>query len=161
SHGPRDDVLSRRAMFLQTLIATMLGGTQLTPQMRAALDSAIIETYQAAGITRDPATWTRPPPLLAHLVTTLTKEISRQAEAELAAQLAPYVSGSYRELFDGPTTTHPAGHLTVFSLRDLPEEMKAVGTLLALDAIWRKVANPRDRKKRLVVVDEAWLLMKE
>ncbi|MEV4364435.1 ATP-binding protein [Nonomuraea sp. NPDC049625] len=161
SHGPHDDVLSRRAMFLQTLIATMLGGTQLTPQMRAALDSAIIATYQAAGITRDPDTWTRPAPLLADLVTTLTKEIGGQAEAELAAQLAPYVSGSYRELFDGPTTTHPAGHLTVFSLRDLPEEMKAVGTLLALDAIWRKVANPRDRKKRLVVVDEAWLLMKE
>ncbi|MFC4014798.1 VirB4 family type IV secretion system protein [Nonomuraea purpurea] len=161
SHGPRDDVLSRRAMFLQTLIATMLGGTQLAPQTRVVLDSAIIATYQAAGIIRDPATWTRPAPVLADLVTTLTKERAGQTGEELAAQLAPYVSGSYRELFDGPTTTHPAGHLTVFSLRDLPEEMKAVGTLLALDAIWRRVANPRDRKKRLVVVDEAWLLMKE
>ncbi|MEV4581515.1 ATP-binding protein [Nonomuraea jabiensis] len=162
SHGPQDDVLSRRAMFLQTLIATMLGGTQLTPQARALLDSAIIATYQAAGITRDPTTWVRPAPLLANLVTALArKETGGQAGTELAAQLAPYVTGSYRELFDGPTTTHPAGHLTVFSLRDLPEEMKAVGTLLALDAIWRRVANPRDRKKRLVVVDEAWLLMKE
>ncbi|MEU4574630.1 ATP-binding protein [Nonomuraea sp. NPDC023979] len=162
SQGPRDDVLSRRAMFLQTLIATMLGG-QLTPQARATLDSAIIATYQAAGITRDPATWTRPAPLLADLVTALTQKKggSASAGAELANQLAPYVSGSHRELFDGPTTTHPSGHLTVFSLRDLPEEMKAVGTLLALDAIWRRVANPRDRKKRLVVVDEAWLLMKE
>ncbi|MEU8324141.1 ATP-binding protein [Nonomuraea sp. NPDC048881] len=166
SHGPRDDVLSRRAMFLQTLIATMLGG-QLSGQARAVLDSAIIATYAAAGITRGPATWTRPAPLLADLVTSLTRIGSRGGEAissagaELAAQLAPYVSGSYRELFDGPTTTHPSGHLTVFSLRDLPEEMKAVGTLLALDAIWRRVANPRDRRKRLVVVDEAWLLMKE
>ncbi|MFI7114158.1 VirB4 family type IV secretion system protein [Nonomuraea sp. NPDC050227] len=162
SQGPRDNVLSRRAMFLQTLIATMLGG-QLTAQMRAVLDSAIIATYQAAGITRDPATWTRPAPLLADLATTLTKntKAAGSVETELAAELAPYVSGSYRELFDGPTTTQPAGHLTVFSLRDLPEEMKAVGTLLALDAIWRRVANPRNRKKRLVVVDEAWLLMKE
>jgi type IV secretory pathway VirB4 component len=164
SHGPRDDVLARRAMFLQTLITTMLGG-QPSAQTRAVLDSAIITTYQAAGITRDPATWTRPAPLLADLVTTLTGigggEGAGSARAELAAQLAPYVTGSYRALFDGPTTTHPAGHLTVFSLRDLPEEMKAVGTLLALDAIWRRVANPRDRRKRLVVVDEAWLLMKE
>ncbi|MEV4471236.1 ATP-binding protein [Nonomuraea sp. NPDC049504] len=161
-HGPRDDVLSRRSMFLQTLIATMLGGTQLTAQTRAMLDSAILATYAAAGITRDPTTWSRPAPLLADLVTALTrKDAGGQAGAELAAQLAPYVTGSYRELFDGPTTTHPAGHLTVFCLRDLPEEMKAVGTLLALDAIWRRVANPRDRKKRLVVVDEAWLLMKE
>ncbi|WP_157254883.1 VirB4 family type IV secretion system protein [Nonomuraea typhae] len=162
SHGPRDDVLARRAMFLQTLIATMLGG-QPTAQARATLDSAILATYQAAGITRDPITWTRPAPLLADLVATLTEsqEVADPAGAELAAQLAPYVSGSYRELFNGPTTTPPSGHLTVFSLRDLPEEMKAVGTLLALDAIWRRVANPRDRKKRLVVVDEAWLLMKE
>ncbi|WP_237110430.1 VirB4 family type IV secretion system protein [Nonomuraea sp. MG754425] len=161
SQGAHDDVLARRAMFLQTLIATMLGGTALTPQTRATLDSAIIATYQTAGITRDPVTWSRPAPLLADLVTTLTGQTSGKTGADLAAQLAPYVTGSYRELFNGPTTTHPAGHLTVFSLRDLPEEMKAVGTLLALDAIWRRVANPRDRKKRLVVVDEAWLLMKE
>ncbi|MFI6713539.1 VirB4 family type IV secretion system protein [Nonomuraea sp. NPDC050478] len=159
SQSSRDDVLSRRAMFLQTLIATMLGD-QLSPQARAILDSAIVATYQAAGVTRDPTTWTRPAPLLADLVTALTRSTS-PAGAELAAQLAPYVSGSYRELFDGPTTTSPSGHLIVFSLRDLPEEMKAVGTLLALDAIWRQVANPRDRRKRLVVVDEAWLLMKE
>ncbi|MBB6553315.1 VirB4 family type IV secretion system protein [Nonomuraea rubra] len=158
SHGPHDDVLSRRAMFLQTLIATMLGGTQLTPQTRATLDTALLATYAASGITRDPNTWTRPAPLLADLVTALKAD---KHGADLAAQLAPYVTGSYRELFDGPTTTHPAGHLIVFSLRDLPEEMKAIGTLLALDAIWRRVANPRDRKKRLVVVDEAWLLMKE
>ncbi|MFC7101193.1 VirB4 family type IV secretion system protein [Nonomuraea rubra] len=161
SHGARDDVLSRRSMFLQTLIATMLGGTPLTPQARATLDAAIIATYEAAGITRDPTTWTRPAPLLADLVTTLTGKTSGQTGTDLAAQLAPYVTGSYRELFDGPTTTHPAGHLTVFSLRNLPEEMKAVGTLLALDAIWRRIANPHDRRKRLVVVDEAWLLMKE
>ncbi|WP_431931500.1 VirB4 family type IV secretion system protein [Nonomuraea jabiensis] len=155
SHGPHDDVLSRRALFLQTLIATMLA-TPLTPQQRAALDTAIIATYQQAGITRDPDTWNRPAPLLGDLVTAL-----KATSAELAAQLAPYVTGSYRELFDGPTTTTPTGHLIVFSLRDLPDELKAVGTLLALDAIWRRVANPRDRKKRLVVVDEAWLLMKE
>ncbi|SEH02416.1 AAA-like domain-containing protein [Nonomuraea solani] len=163
SYGPHDDVLSRRAMFLQTLCATMLGGAPLTAQTRAVLDSAIIATYQAAGITREPATWSRPAPLLADLVATLTGsgQAADSPEAELAVQFAPYVTGSYRELFDGPTTTHPSGHLTVFCLRDLPEEMKAVGTLLALDAIWRRVANPRDRRKRLVVVDEAWLLMKE
>ncbi|KAB8192560.1 conjugal transfer protein TraC [Nonomuraea phyllanthi] len=157
AHGPQDDVLARRAMFLQTLTATMLG-RQLTAQARAALDAAVIATYQEAGITHNPETWTKPAPLLADLVTTLK---SSEQGAELAAQLAPYVSGSYRELFDGPTTTSPAGHLIIFSLRDLPEEMKAVGTLLALDAVWRRVANPRDRRKRLVVVDEAWLLMKE
>ncbi|MFF4779000.1 VirB4 family type IV secretion system protein [Microtetraspora fusca] len=158
SHGPHDDVLARRALFLQTLIATMLGQASLGPHARAALDGAVLATYARAGITRDLITWSRPAPLLGDLVTALA---GFPQGGELAVQLAPYVTGSYRELFDGPTTTHPTGHLIVFSLRDLPEEMKAVGTLLALDAIWRRVANPRDRRKRLVVVDEAWLLMRE
>ncbi|HEX4813920.1 MAG TPA: ATP-binding protein, partial [Nonomuraea sp.] len=157
SHGPHDDALSRRALFLQTLIATMLGAP-LIAQARAALDTAVLATYAAAGISRDPTTWTRPAPLLADLVAVL--KASKQG-VDLAEQLTPYVSGSYRELFDGPTTTTPTGHLIVFSLRDLPEEVKPVGILLALDAIWRRVANPRDRRKRLVVVDEAWLLMKQ
>jgi TraG P-loop domain len=49
----------------------------------------------------------------------------------------------------------------VFSLRDLPEELKAVGTLLTLDAVWRRVTDPADRRRRLVVVDEAWLLLRD
>src|SRR5690606_32183081 len=40
-------------------------------------------------------------------------------------------------------------------------ETRTVGMLLALDAIWRQVANPEDRRRRLVVVDEAWMLMRE
>ena len=49
----------------------------------------------------------------------------------------------------------------MFSLRDLPDELQAVGTLLALDTIWRQVSDPAARRRRLVVVDEAWLLMRD
>ena len=45
-------------------------------------------------------------------------------------------------MFTGPTTTRPAGHLVVFSLRDVPDELKAVATLLALDTVWRQVSDP-------------------
>ncbi|MGH8996667.1 MAG: VirB4 family type IV secretion system protein, partial [Acidimicrobiales bacterium] len=75
--------------------------------------------------------------------------------------LAPFVTGTHSGLFDGPTTTRPDGHLIVFSLRDLPSELKPAGTLLTLDAIWRRVSDPTNRKRRLVTVDEAWLLMSE
>jgi type IV secretory pathway VirB4 component len=49
----------------------------------------------------------------------------------------------------------------VLALRQLPDELKAIVTLLTLDAIWRQVSDPDHRQRRLVVVDEAWLLMKE
>jgi type IV secretory pathway VirB4 component len=83
------------------------------------------------------------------------------AGVELAAHLHPYVTGAFSGLFAGPTSTRPEGHLVVFSLRDLADELKPIGTLLTLDAVWRQVSNPAIRKPRLVVVDEAWLLMKE
>ena len=71
------------------------------------------------------------------------------------------MTGSWRDLFDDPTTTRPEGHLVVFGLRDLPDELAAVGSMLALDAIWRRVADQRRRRRRLVLVDEAWRLMRD
>ncbi|TMQ92032.1 conjugal transfer protein TraC [Actinomadura soli] len=153
------DVLIRRALFTHTLVAAMLG-EPLTPAARPVLDRAVLAAYAAKGISSDPATWTRPGPLLADLVEQLA--ISSHPEGvAIADRLSPYVVGSYKDLFASATTTRPDGHLLVFSLRDLPEEVKSVGVLLALDAIWRKVANPDDRRPRLVIVDEAWMLMKE
>ncbi|WP_460778725.1 TraG/VirB4 family ATPase, partial [Nocardiopsis nanhaiensis] len=65
-------------------------------------------------------------------------------------------------LFRAPTTHRPTGHLISWSLRQLPDELKAVGTLLALDSIWRTVADtPNPDHPRMVLVDEAWMLMSE
>ncbi|MEV0133697.1 ATP-binding protein [Dactylosporangium sp. NPDC050688] len=161
----RPDTLTRRGLFLHTLIAVLLGH-QPPPQERAALDRAILATYRAAGITADPATHHRPAPLLADLAGTLRADTDPHA-AQLAARLAPWVDGSFADLFAGPTTTRPGGHLVVWSLRHLPDELRTVGTLLALDAIWRSVdapGTPGGRSlatRRLVVVDEAWLLLRD
>ncbi len=156
--APRDAVI-RRALFLHTVIGVLLGST-LTPTERAVLDRAIAATYQRAGITTDPRTWTRPAPLLADLAAVLEQSKNRTAQ-DLAARLDPYVRGAFSGLFDGPTTSRPEGHLVAFSLRDLADELKPIGTLLTLDSVWRRVSNPALRRPGLVVVDEAWLLMQE
>lgn len=159
--APRD-ALIRRSLFLHTVIAVLVGA-ELPAAERAALDRGIAATYQQVGITADARTWTRPSPTLRVLRDTLaaTGKAGDQAAAELAARLHPYVDGAFKQLFDGATTTNPEGHLVVFSLRDLPDELKGIGTLLTLDAVWRRVSNPAIRRPRLVVVDEAWLLMRE
>ncbi|WP_280272630.1 PrgI family mobile element protein [Nocardia wallacei] len=153
------DALTRRKLFLHTLIRVLLGDQD--PTRRAVLDTALTATYAAAGITDEPVTWTRPAPTL----TTLREQLDRldtPAAHELAAGLHPFVAGgAYAGLLDGPTTTEPDGGLIVFSLRELPDELKTIGTLLALDATWRRVSDPATRRPRMVTVDEAWLIMRQ
>ncbi len=153
------DALTRRKLFLHTLIQVLLGDQ--TAAQRTALDSALAATYAAAGITEDPATWTRPAPTLSGLRAQLDRT-GMPAAVELAAGLHPFVDGgAYAGLLDGPTTTDPEGGLVVFSLRDLPEELKTIGTLLVLDLTWRRVADPGNRRPRMITVDEAWLLLSQ
>ncbi|MDQ1250265.1 MAG: hypothetical protein QG597_4644, partial [Actinomycetota bacterium] len=173
----RPGALTRRALFLHTVVAVLAspqdttsatvthGG--LTPAETAALDGAILDTYHAAGITADPATWATPAPLLADLADTL-RAADDDAAHTLAAKLAPWVTGSFSGLFDGPTTTRPEGHLVVWSLRHLPDEVTTIGTLLALDSIWRSIDRPTSRqrppgghRRRLVVIDEAWTMLRQ
>jgi type IV secretory pathway VirB4 component len=157
--GGGEEALARRALFAHTLTGVLLGGP-LDPDTTAALDRAVLAAYKAKGISSDSRTHTRPAPQLADLVAALEAD-GGQPAATLAARLAPYTTGSHRRLFDGPTTTQPHGHLVVFCLRELPDELKATGMLLALDATWRTVSNPQQRRRRLVVVDEAWQLLRD
>ncbi|SFB53391.1 hypothetical protein SAMN05216266_11728 [Amycolatopsis marina] len=161
-HTAPQDALKRRSLFLHTVVAVLFGA-EITAAERAVLDTAITTTYHRAGITDDPRTWTRPAPLLRDLRDTLTTtgDNSDTVAADLAARLHPFVDGAFADLFDGPTTATPDGHLVVFSLRDLPDELRAIGTLLVLDTVWRRVSNPAYRRPRLVVVDEAGLLMQQ
>jgi type IV secretory pathway VirB4 component len=155
----RPGTLIRRALFLHTVVAVLLG-TQPSPAERAALDKAIMTAYQQAGITADPRTWARPAPLLPALAGAL-RAAGTSAATELADRLIPFTDGTHSGLFTAPTTTRPEGHLVVFSLLDVPDELRPAATLLALDATWRAVSDPARRRRRLITVDEAWLLMRD
>ena len=150
------DPLTARALFAHTLVGVLLG-EQVDPAGRAALDRAVIAAYAAAGITTDPRTHARPAPLLRDVTAALEADAD-PAGPGLARLLHPWAAGSWSGLFSGPTAVRPGGHLSVYSLRDLPDELAPAGTLLALDAVWRTVTGGQ-RRRRLVVVDEAWTLM--
>jgi type IV secretory pathway VirB4 component len=160
------DALVRRQLFLHTLISVLLA----EPVSPAVLDKAVNATYAAAGINNDPATWNRPAPLLRNLAATLAASTDPAAQI-LADRLSPWTHGSFKDLFDGPSTVTPTGQLVVWSTRLLPDELRPAGMLLALDAIWRDVdaptttnvheGRPPQVQRRLVVVDEAWTLLRD
>ncbi|MPZ15544.1 MAG: DUF87 domain-containing protein [Chloroflexi bacterium] len=153
-----EDALTEGALFCHALCSTLLRGT--TPEERAVLDRAILAAYEAKGITTDPRSHARPAPVLGDVVGSLGESA---VERSLAMRLRPFVAGSHKGLFDRATTVKPEGHLVVFSLRGIPDEPKEIrsaAVLTALDAIWRQVRSG-ERKPRIVVVDEAWLLLGE
>jgi PrgI family protein/TraG P-loop domain len=162
----RPDELDRRIMFLHTLLDVMLAGrtgSGLSPDEHSLVDRAAIACYAKAGITADPSTWDRPGPVLADLADMLRVH-GDPVWARLADRLAPWTHGSHSALFSGPTTTRPDGHLMVWSLRHLADEIRPVGMLLALDAIDTLIDTPGhdgQLRRRLVIVDEAWLLMRD
>jgi hypothetical protein len=76
----------------------------------------------------------------------------------LADRIERFVKGSMVGIFDRQTNIELRNQLTVFSIRDLEEELRPIAMYLILDYIWTKIR--KDVKKRLLVVDEAWYLMK-
>ncbi|XKK38627.1 conjugal transfer protein TraC [Nocardiopsis sp. ARC36] len=158
-----DRALTTRALFLHTLVTAMVG--PLTADEGAVLDRAVLDAYAGRGITPDPATWHRTPPVMADLGAALRDRTGPAEQAgaarTLASRLGPFTHGSRRGLFDGPTTARLTGHLTVVSLRHLPEELKTVGLLLILDALWRRARDPADRRPRLITIDEGWTLLRD
>jgi type IV secretory pathway VirB4 component len=147
--------LDDRILFLAELVELLAGG--LVGGELAVLDRAARACYAAAGITADPASHSRPAPLLRDLVDALAQEGS--TGASLAERLSPYATGSHSSLFDSATSARPDGHLVCWSLRGLPERMRAPALLLVLDAIWRSIDGPL--RRRAVYVDEAHILRDE
>ncbi|HET8892903.1 MAG TPA: hypothetical protein VFM96_02245 [Gaiellaceae bacterium] len=147
--------LAERTLFLAELVELLLG--RLASEELPVLERAVRASYTSAGITDEPATQARPAPLLTDLVRALAAD--GDVGTSLASRLEPYATGSHSSLFARPSSAKPDGQLVCFSLRGLPDRLKAAALLLCLDAIWRSLEGPL--RKRCVLVDEAWLLMRE
>ena len=147
--------LGQKVLSLHSLFKIIMG--QISPQEEALLDRAIIMTYKQKGITPDPGTQKKEPPLLEDLYKVLVGMEEAAAES-LAARLEKYVKGSSRGVFDQHTNIDITNTFTVFSIKELEDALRPVAMFMILDFIWTKVK--RDLKKRLLIIDEAWWLMK-
>lgn len=150
-----EDELRFKILFLQGLIRIMAGGS-LTPVETAILDRALILTYREKGITPDPTTQRRPAPLLEDLYKILNAMAEDEAHM-LAQRIERYVKGSASGIFDKPTNVELNNTFTVFSIRDLSDELRPIAMYMMLDYIWTRIK--KDKRSRLLIIDEAWWMM--
>jgi len=149
-----DDELRMKLLTLHGFFKIVFGG--LTNVEESILDKALILTYREKGITFDPATQTKKPPLLEDMYKVL-KGMAENEAHDLARRMEKYIMGSAAGIFNEESNFEIQNPFTVFSIRDLQEELKPLAMYLMLDFIWTKIR--KDKRKRLLIVDEAWYMM--
>lgn len=147
--------LGTKIINLHSLLRVMIGS--LSPTEDAVLDQALVAAYKSKGITPDPATQSNEPPLLEDLYKALIGMETPDA-ANLAARLEKFVKGSFRGIFDRKSNFDLTNHFTVFSVKELEDELRPIAMFMILDFIWTRIK--KTLKKRILIVDEAWYFMK-
>ncbi len=147
------EVLRSNIVNLVGLFRVMLGG--LTPEEDAIIDQAITETYALKDIDGENDFTRLEPPLLSDFETVLE---GIDGSESLLQRLSKYTKGTWSGFINQPSNVDINKKLVCFSIRDMEEELKPVAMYIITHYIWNAVR--KHLKKRLLVVDEAWIMMK-
>ena len=151
-----EDVLRSNIINLVGLLRIMLGG--LTPEEDSIIDKALAETYAAKDITpeTDPSTWQNKVPLMEDLESVLE---GMEGAESLVRRLRKYTKGTFSQFFNQPTNIATDKQMVVFGIKDMEDELRPMAMYIVMRYIWNKVRV--ELKKRILVIDEAWWIMKE
>src|SRR3989338_6525022 len=147
------DVLRSNIINLVGIFRIMMGG--LTPEEDAIIDRAITETYALKDINPDTDFSNIEPPLLSDFELVLA---GMQGGESLVQRLTKYTTGTWSGFLNRPTNVELNNKFIVFFLGDLGEELKPVAMYIVIHYIWNAIR--KNLKKRLLVIDEAWWMMK-
>jgi conjugal transfer ATP-binding protein TraC len=147
------DVLRSNTITLVGLFRIMLGG--LTPEEDSLIDRAITETYALKDITAESDFSNIEPPLLSDFEIVLS---GMEGSESLIQRLSKFTHGTWASFLNQPSNVDINRKFVVFSVRDMEDELKPAAMYIVTHHIWNAVR--RNIKKRLLVVDEAWWMMK-
>lgn len=147
------DVLRSNIINLVGLFRIMLGG--LTAEEDSIIDRAITETYSLKDITIDSDFRTIEAPLLSDFEMVLS---GMEGTESILQRLTKYTHGSWATFINQPTNVDINKKFVVFSVRDMEDDLKPAAMYIVTHFIWNAVR--KELKKRLLVVDEAWWMMK-
>ena len=148
-----EDVLRSHIIELIGLFRLMLGG--LSPEEETLVDQAIAETYALKDITGKTDFADLEAPLLSDFEMVLA---GMEGSASLISRLQKYTGGTWSGFMNEPTNVDINQKFVVFSLRDMEDELKTIAMYIITNHIWGAVR--RRLTKRLLVIDEAWWMMK-
>jgi type IV secretory pathway VirB4 component len=147
-----EDIIRSAVITIKGLLKLMLG--QFTFEEDSIMDRALLETYAKKDITPEADLSRVEPPLMRDLAEILE---GMEGGATLVQRLKKYTEGTFASLFNSPTNVDMKNQLVVYSVRDLEDELKPVAIYNIVNYIWNVVRS--ERKKRILVIDEAWWLM--
>lgn len=147
------DVLRSNIINLVGLFRIMLGG--LTPEEDSIIDRAITETYSLKDISPESDFASIEPPLLSDFEMVLS---GMEGTESILQRLTKYTHGSWSTFINQPTNVDINKKFVVFSVRDMEDDLKPAAMYIVTHFIWNAVR--KELKKRLLVVDEAWWMMK-
>lgn len=147
------DILRSNIINLVGLFRILLGG--LTPEEDSIIDRAITETYASRDITPDSDFLKVIPPILSDLELVLA---SMEGGESLAQKLRKYTKGTWAGFLNQPTNVDINNKFVVFSIRDMEEELRPTAMYIITHYIWNAIR--REIRKRLLIIDEAWWMMK-
>ena len=147
------DILRSNIISLVGLFRIMLGG--LSPEEDALIDRAITETYALKDITGESNFANMPAPLLSDFELVLAGMTGSES---LLQRLSKYTKGTWSGFINQPTNVDINKKFVVFSVRDMEDDLKPVAMYIITNFIWTAIR--RNLKKRMLVIDEAWWMMK-
>lgn len=151
-HDKPADIIRSAVITLKGLVRLMVG--DLTHAEDSIIDRALIETYAKNDITAESDLTKVEAPLMQDLQEILS---GMEGGNDLSERLKKYTEGTFSGLFNSPTNIDMRNQLVIFSVRDLEDELRPIGIYTIVNYIWNVVRS--ERKKRILVIDEAWWLM--
>jgi len=149
-----NEVLRNNIASILGLLHIMLGN--ITPEEDSILDKAIKETYAIKDITQD-SEWRETPPAPPTMGNLYDVLCNMEGAEDLATRLEKYTHGTFSGFLNKTTNVKLDSQLVVFNTRDMEEVLRPISMYLVLQYIWNQIRS--DMRKRILVVDEAWVMM--
>lgn len=151
---------AEKRLSLMDLMQVMLG--KLTEPQKSFIDRALTAAYTKKGITENPSTWKKTPPILGDVfdvLKTLEKgaiQLEKVTVRSIINRMDMYVHGVFSFL-NQQTKIEFDNRLVCFDIGNLPNQVKPTIMFLVLDYVYMKMKSDLNRK--ILLIDESWSLL--